>query len=310
LESLLVHDRRGVVLADEVGCGKTYEALAIMTLLRESAHTAGRTFERVLILCKPALVRKWSDEISTTRAGIGFRQYLVGDRWRNARDFIAKRHIIDRRDTADDLRQSGLRGTRFDGKLQVHPGLYVVNHNLLGESRREGQALLKHLYWTSWDLIIVDEAHHYAKHTQSRLLFGPNGDLRNYDQGIGGGQFGKILALTATPFELDPRQIVDLLALVRADNGDLTTLERALDIYAGHLHRFFEYRSRPPSDEARKAEVATLKKLRMQDATCDGAQCGLETLLRRYVIRNTKEGERRQYFFVNKISDDNVVSQE
>jgi len=43
------------------------------------------------------------------------------------------------------------------------------------------------------------------------------------------------------------------------------------------------------------------------DATRDGAQCGLETLLRRYVIRNTKEGERRQYFFVNKRGDDNVV---
>jgi len=114
-----------------------------------------------------------------------------------------------------------LSSCEVSSSLQVRPGLYVVNHNLLSESRREGQALLKHLYWTSWDLIIVDEAHHYAKHTQSRLLFAPNEDLRNYDQGIGGGQFGKILALTATPFELDPRQIVDLLALVRADNGDL-----------------------------------------------------------------------------------------
>jgi hypothetical protein len=37
LDALLVRGHRGVVLADEVGFGKTYEALAVLTLLREHA---------------------------------------------------------------------------------------------------------------------------------------------------------------------------------------------------------------------------------------------------------------------------------
>ena len=40
LTSLLVYERKGVVLADEVGFGKTYEALAIMALLCERARAA------------------------------------------------------------------------------------------------------------------------------------------------------------------------------------------------------------------------------------------------------------------------------
>src|SRR6187401_726077 len=68
LEALLVRGQRGVVLADEVGFGKTYEALAVLTLLREHAKRHGKSVERVLVLCKPSLVKKWSEEISTARA--------------------------------------------------------------------------------------------------------------------------------------------------------------------------------------------------------------------------------------------------
>lgn len=302
LEALLVHGLKGVVLADEVGCGKTYEALAVMTLLREDARLRGRPFGRVLILCKPSLVAKWSEEISAARAdvGIGFPQYLSADCWRGARSFLERAHVIDHRARAEDLREGGMRGILLDGSFHARPGLYIVNQNLLAEARRAGQTLLKQIYRTRWDLLIVDEAHHHAKGNQPMLLFAPDEDLRNYRQGFGEGNFGKILALTATPFELAPREIVNLLALVRADPRELQLTEAALDAYVRHLDRFFDYRCRPPSDELRKAKVATLRKLRLRDATGDGAECGLEQMLRRYIIRNTKAGERRRYFFVNK----------
>ena len=46
LTSLLVSGKKGVVLADEVGFGKTYEALAIMSLLCEYARATRRSFDR------------------------------------------------------------------------------------------------------------------------------------------------------------------------------------------------------------------------------------------------------------------------
>ena len=209
LEALLICGQRGVVLADEVGFGKTYEALAVMTLLCEYSRTGRYPVERVLVLCKPSLVKKWSEEISTTRAdsGAGFPQHLLASRWRDAFKFCEGVHVIDRRYVADKLRNRGLRATRLHGANQVPAGLYVVNHDLLGETARENHTLLKQLYRTRWDLIIVDEAHHYAKGNRPMRLFAPDENLRNYAQGIGEGQFRKILALTATPFELTPHEI-------------------------------------------------------------------------------------------------------
>jgi SNF2 family DNA or RNA helicase len=79
LTSLLVEERKGVVLADEVGSGKTYGALAIMALLCEHARAVGKSFERVLVLCKSALLKKWQEELSRIRPDRGFPQYLIGD---------------------------------------------------------------------------------------------------------------------------------------------------------------------------------------------------------------------------------------
>jgi len=81
LRNLLGDGKRGIVLADEVGFGKTYEALAIMALLCERARETRKSFDRVIILCKPSLLEKWQDELSQTRQDRGFPRYLVGSPW-------------------------------------------------------------------------------------------------------------------------------------------------------------------------------------------------------------------------------------
>src|SRR5258708_681556 len=116
LRNLLLEGRRGVVLADEVGFGKTYEALAVMALLHD--------------------------------------------------------HAVERRWSADELRSAGLRGRRRDGHIQVPNGLYIVNHDLMSEkARATRRPLLTQLWNTQWDLIIVDEAHHYARWNRPAYLF-------------------------------------------------------------------------------------------------------------------------------------------
>jgi ERCC4-related helicase len=299
LRSLLVEDRRGVVLADEVGFGKTYEALAVAALLAERARQARKPFERVLILCKSSLLEKWQEELSPAREkGRGFLQYLAGEFWPQTHPFrrILRPITISRRASADDKI-----AMRDDGRLQARPGVYIVNQEVLTEGNRNHRPFLKRLYGTFWDLIIVDEAHHYARWTKPAYIFAPDGVMTNYDQGIGDGQFRWILALTATPFELSPREMVQLLALVRANKEDLQTIEKGLDLYVRGLEHFFSLRQRSEDDPWRQAAVTRLRELRVDDALGVGARgAGLQGLLRRYLIRNTKQQNERRHFLVNK----------
>jgi hypothetical protein len=180
LRSLLCEDRRGVVLADEVGFGKTYEALAVMALLCDHARRTSKQFGHVLVLCKSSLIRKWLEEVSSARADRGFPQYLQAPYWKDhpIRDLLDRVHVVERRWSADELRSSGLRGQRRDGHIQVPEGLYIVNHDLMSErARATRRPFLTQLWNTQWDLIIVDEAHHYARWNRPAYIFAPDGNL-------------------------------------------------------------------------------------------------------------------------------------
>jgi SNF2 domain-containing protein len=299
LATLLVDERKGVVLADEVGFGKTYEALAIMALLCERARVARKAFDRVLILCKSALLEKWQEELSRMRPDRGFPRYLVGDAW-PARHPIFRLidpvHVVGRRVSADEHRS-----IREGGRLQAPPGLYIVNHDVLTYANRNSRWFLKRIYETEWDLVIVDEAHHYARWTKPAYIFAPNRDMTDYDQGLSGGKFGKLLALTATPFGLTPQEMVQLLALVRADKNDLQLIKSGLDLYVRQLDAFFAMRERSVTDPLRREAVLKLNQLRDENALGDASQApGLQDLLRRYMVRNTKSQNERRYFFVNR----------
>jgi SNF2 family DNA or RNA helicase len=307
IHALLLDGRKGVVLADEVGFGKTYEALAVMALLHDHARTTKSEFGHVLVLCKSSLVRKWLEEVSSARANRGFPQYLQSPYWQThpIREVLDHVHVVRHRWSADELRSGGLRGDRRDGRNQVPAGLYIVNHDLMSErARATRRPLLTQLWNTRWDLIIVDEAHHYARWNRPVYIFAPDGDLRNYTQGIADGKFRHILALTATPFELTPQEMVNLLAIVRANPTDLNDIEKGLDVYVKHLDRFFALRQRSPDDPLRAGAVQQLRHLRDVDALGTGTERGgLQGLLRRYVIRNTKSQNERRYFLVNKDGD-------
>ena len=296
---LLVDGCRGIVLADQVGFGKTYEALAIMALLCEQARVSRKTFNKVLILCRSSLLGKCQEELSGTKAGKGFPQYIEGENWHKRHPIhtlLRNVRKISHRAAAEEHR-----GIREDGKVQAPAGIYIVNQEVLSEKNRRSRPFLKHLFRTEWDLIIVDEAHHYGRWTTPAFLFAPDRNMRNYDQGISEGNFGKILALTATPFELTPNEMVQLLAMIRADKDDLVCIEKGLDLYVRRLEYFFSLRDRSPSDAHRQQAVETLNILRDKDAEgCGQNNVGLEFLLRKYLIRNTKSKNERRYFFVNR----------
>lgn len=299
LRRLLVLERTGVVLADEVGFGKTYEALAVLSHLVADAARRRDPFERALVLCKPTLVRKWEEESSTSREGRGFPRYLPKEH--PARVLFEPRvHCIDSRAAARNLREEGLRGRLEEGRRQVPPGLYIVNERLLQAEKRRDHPLLKQIWRSHWNVVIVDEAHHYARGNRPQRLFASDGNLRCYEQ-KDSLWFDKVIALTATPFELSPRELVDLLALVRADERTLGSIEEGLRRFGKALGRFFDLRQRSPNDPLRAQQVALLQHLRDHDAL-DGRATGhgLQALLRRYLIRNTKRQNERRYFLVER----------
>ena len=299
LRSLVVEGHRGVVLADEVGFGKTYEALALISQLCAHARNRRKSFDRVLVLCKPALVRKWEEETSATRSDRGFPRYLPQAHPARSLFFDHEVHCIDSRATARELRRAGMRGQTLEGRHQVRPGLYIVNEKLLQEEKRKESPLLRQIWKTSWDAVIVDEAHHYARGNRPMRLFAPDGNLRNYDQQSL--EFDRIIALTATPFELTPNELVNLFALIRARRDLLDTIEEGLAKFVRALDRFFDLRERTPSDPLRQQQVALLQRLRDEDALGTGAvDRGLQSLLRQFLIRNTKRQNERRYFLVER----------
>jgi superfamily II DNA or RNA helicase len=305
LGRLLGAGQCGVVLADEVGCGKTYEALALLALLWHHYETTN-PIRRVLILCKSSLLRKWHEELTANETGPakhGLRPYLKGERWEPfVEQFIHHMVMIENLHRAERMwwGKDGefFQGVREDHKIQVPDGLYLVNHQLLYDSKRYRSKPLKYLHRSNWDLVIVDEAHHYGKGNKCDSIFAtPYQGLGRGEQPDFGAEdtllsYRHILLLTATPFELEPGEMLNLLRIARAEKDDLDQLSDLLRQYQRALNLFYDLRALPPSNLRRQAVVEHLRGLRQ------GGD-GLEALMRRYVVRNRKEGTERQYALVN-----------
>jgi SNF2 family DNA or RNA helicase len=163
---VLRHFRGGVLLADEVGLGKTIEA---GLLLRE--YLLRGMVKRVLILVPPALVSQWSEELST-KFGLDFTTAESG------------------RSIKDDFWRETDR---------------VLASLSLAKSARHFEAVSA----CSWDLIIVDEAHHCR-----------NRSTRNW-QLVNALKRRRMFLLTATPVQNDLLELYNLLTLL--EPGHLKT---------------------------------------------------------------------------------------
>ncbi len=295
LERLVGNGQVGVVLADEVGSGKTYEALAIMSLLWEYYNHSARPVRRILILCKPALLRKWNEELTTSSKNRehGFRSYLIGPKWEKfVTSFIENRTTIQNVTRANHL-WGGRGGRRLRGRIErrrvnIPDGLYLVNTGVLHKKSRNKAKLLKYIFHSPWDLVIVDEAHHFGKGGECDSIFAsPYKKLgRNGVPGFGVKgtlSFRHILLLTATPFELNSREMVNLLRIAQR-GGDTREFENLLEEYQSSLEKLFELRALVPENPARVAIISQLHDCR----TGTTKTHGLESLMRGFMARNSK----------------------
>lgn len=196
----------GCLLADGVGLGKTWEALATVALLlakgdlrkrrgrsrnhRRKEVNLRRRRAHVLILVPPGLVAKWSHEL---RNPDGFQQRLARWAWKKSRAFVAD--TLDLNHCFEIRRRGDLadlpRGKRKRGKYVLPAGTYVCNWNVFLGPGGRGLDRVSKLRSQPWDVVVVDEAHHRAARRALELL-------RDADHR---------LLLTATPFQLDMTEL-------------------------------------------------------------------------------------------------------
>ncbi|WP_437297615.1 DEAD/DEAH box helicase [Sorangium sp. So ce426] len=154
--------RGRALLADEVGLGKTVEAL---TILRE--YQLRGMVRRALVLVPPALVGQWTGELAEKAE-------------------IAARTTDDAARTADPeafWRDEGV----------------VVASLALARSAKHAPLVQA----ASWDLVIVDEAHHVKSRTTAGFKL------------VDGLHSRFLLMLTATPIETDLEELYNLVTLLK-----------------------------------------------------------------------------------------------
>lgn len=263
--------QRGVVLADGVGLGKTWEALAASALLLIEAgkrRVGGgrrkylrRRPARVLVICPPGLVTKWSREI---RDPNGFSHHLR--KWARKAP-RSRQFVVETLSEPYELRRladlhelpSGVRRRRRD---ELEAGTYVCNWNLLRKGPGPGRGRLRALRSQRWDVVILDEAHHReARRALQELRYGS-------------GRIEATLLLTATPFQLEPREVHQLFrAALEGHHGEHKLLSRQpLRSFVAALSEFFKGGPRPSRASRRESETV-LRQIVARNMPKNGGRC-------------------------------------
>ncbi|MFS8117466.1 MAG: DEAD/DEAH box helicase [Microcoleus sp.] len=184
----LIHaDRPRLLIADEVGVGKTIEAALIIKELR-----ARMDISSVLVICPKALVseRKWFSELKR------FDEHFT------ALDGPLLRHCLQETDLEGEWPEQY-------GKAIIPFSLFDSNL-ILGRSenrKRKDKGLLALDPPPKFDLVIVDEAHH-LRNSETYLHQG----VRYFCDSA-----QAVLLLTATPVQLGSDDLFTLLNVLRPD---------------------------------------------------------------------------------------------
>lgn len=196
------------LLADEVGLGKTVEAALILRSLLLGGHV-----RRALLLTPRALVRQWQETLDA--------DFLVAAVFYDGASY---HHPDGRREPAPaDPVQAWSR----------YPVVITSAQLVRRQERAEGLLAAE-----GWDLVIVDEAHHARRRDFADLSrFRPNRFLQLL-QALAT-RCRHLLLLTATPMQLHPVEVYDLLSLLGLPN-DWADQERFL--------AFFTELAKPPAE--------------------------------------------------------------
>jgi len=206
---------RGILIADEVGLGKTIEAGLIWTELRARLDA-----NRLLVLCPAVLREKWQAELAHrfgVRADICNAQELL--------DLLRKQRTRTIDGFAAIASMQGARPPRgWEGEPEKKSGPAELARFLA--ATEPGEPL--------FDCVVIDEAHYLRNpDTQTHELASLVREIAEH-----------LLLLSATPIQLRSKDLFHLLALIDSENfqfesafQDVLTANRPLVEMAGGLRR-------------------------------------------------------------------------
>jgi hypothetical protein len=197
------------LLCDEVGLGKTIEAgLVIRQLL-----VSGRV-RRCLILTPKSVLRQWQEELYEKFA-LNVPRYDGGKFW-DVRDQSLPAEDGNPWDAFPVLLAGSQLAKRADRRTQIVAG-------------------------GPWDLLVVDEAHHARRKDFKEAIYRPNRLLGLLNDLKEGGKFTGLLMMTATPMQIHPLEVWDLLTVLGMGGRWGADAQYFLDFF-GELRKPFDDR--------------------------------------------------------------------
>jgi superfamily II DNA or RNA helicase len=170
------------LLCDEVGLGKTIEAGLVVRQLILSGRV-----KRCLILTPAAVLRQWQEEL--------YEKFSLDvPRYQSRQLFSASGQPI---------------GPPTDNPWDEQDLLLASSH--LAKRRERVPQLLAA---RPWDLLVVDEAHHARRKDFLQPRYRPNRLLTLLNQLKGSDKYKGLLLLTATPMQVHPVEVWDLLTVL------------------------------------------------------------------------------------------------
>ena len=197
-----------LLIADEVGLGKTIEAGLVWTELR-----ARLDCDRLLVVCPKTLCQKWQEELAMrfgVEAQIGDAKLLLGAMRRTREAGLGYALVCS---------MQGLRPPRgwddYDSESEVTRGSARLDLARFVDEASDGEPLI--------DLLVVDEAHHMRN---PETLLHSFGRLAN-------SVASHRVFLSATPIHLRNRDLHSLLAMVDPDTFEFeNTLSELIETNA------------------------------------------------------------------------------
>ena len=265
--------RVSLLIADDVGLGKTIEAGLVLTelLLR-------RRIRRVLVLTPASLRRQWREEL-----------------WDK---FSLRFEVVDRQETERQRRRLGMDANPWRSSSRIVASFHylrqpdVLEHFLSACRTPEGSPHLP------WDLLIVDECHHLMPSP-----FGEDSDLCRMLRLVAP-QFEHRLFLSATPHNGHTRSFTGLLEMLdpvrftRTSEMSPAMRGRVEDVVIRRLKRDVDAGSPAPRFCTRHPPRALALDLDPREATLSAAFDAFRDAVRTLVSKGTKPRRRAGTFAV------------
>lgn len=304
---------RGVLLADEVGSGKTFEALAILTKTFFKYLNKNKRNFRVLIIANPAIRSKWEWTGGSCDIGKFYKQVKATNQLNKKK---LKQLLSDLDPLSENIIKSKNDWKWTNKNLQTKCILLASIQALPPTAGRKTKAYFKKKFkfpQNKFDLVIADEAHivksGYAQ-TDEDVGAVSNSAVRKLYAVLNSQPKAKLLLLTATPFHNNVKELKQMISLLdhESDDSVVRIIENGLERLQIEFNELKDTLSTDNnfSERVNKIYIAAnnnINKLfneagnncvRPNEIKKAGQKDGLDDFLRDVMIRNRKEKLKEQ----------------